>query len=70
MQNDLQQATDVHVSAQTVRIRLGERGMKPWSPQMGVVLAPQHHAGRLAENTKIGKIATGAVSYFVVRPFS
>ncbi|KAL0198179.1 hypothetical protein M9458_006719, partial [Cirrhinus mrigala] len=40
LQNDLQQATNVHVSAQTVRNRLHEGG--------GVVLTAQHHAGRLA----------------------
>uniref|UniRef100_A0AAR2KAC6 Transposase Tc1-like domain-containing protein n=1 Tax=Pygocentrus nattereri TaxID=42514 RepID=A0AAR2KAC6_PYGNA len=48
LQNDLQQATNVHVSAQTVRNRLHEDGMRARRPQMGVVLTVQHHAGRLA----------------------
>lgn len=48
LQNDLQQATNVHVSAQTVRNRLHEGGMRARRPQVGVVLTAQHHAGRLA----------------------
>ncbi|KAL0204673.1 hypothetical protein M9458_002691, partial [Cirrhinus mrigala] len=48
LQNDLQQATNVHVSAQTVRNRLHEGGMRAQRPQAGVVLTAQHHAGRLA----------------------
>uniref|UniRef100_A0AAR2JQW1 Transposase Tc1-like domain-containing protein n=1 Tax=Pygocentrus nattereri TaxID=42514 RepID=A0AAR2JQW1_PYGNA len=48
LQNDLQQATNVHVSAQTVRNRLHEDGMRARRPQMGVVLTAQHRAGRLA----------------------
>ncbi|KAI3371178.1 hypothetical protein L3Q82_023809, partial [Scortum barcoo] len=49
LQNDLQQATNVHVSAQTVRNRLHEGGMRPARrPQVGVVLTAQHRAGRLA----------------------
>ncbi|KAL0202719.1 hypothetical protein M9458_000737, partial [Cirrhinus mrigala] len=48
LQNDLQQATNVHVSAQTVRNRLHEGGMRARRPQAGVVLTAQHHAGRLA----------------------
>uniref|UniRef100_A0A8C7V9S8 Transposase Tc1-like domain-containing protein n=1 Tax=Oncorhynchus mykiss TaxID=8022 RepID=A0A8C7V9S8_ONCMY len=48
LQNDLQQATNVHVSAQTVRNRLREGGMRARRPQVGVVLTAQHHAGRLA----------------------
>ncbi|KAL0175598.1 hypothetical protein M9458_027928, partial [Cirrhinus mrigala] len=48
LQNDLQQATDVHVSAQTVRNRLHEGGMRARRPQVGVVLTAQHRAGRLA----------------------
>uniref|UniRef100_A0A8C7SD56 Tc1-like transposase DDE domain-containing protein n=1 Tax=Oncorhynchus mykiss TaxID=8022 RepID=A0A8C7SD56_ONCMY len=47
LQNDLQQATNVHVSAQTVRNRLHE-GMRARHPQVGVVLTAQHRAGRLA----------------------
>ncbi|CDQ98370.1 unnamed protein product, partial [Oncorhynchus mykiss] len=48
LQNDLQQATNVHVSAQTVRNRLHEGGMRARRPQVGVVLRAQHRAGRLA----------------------
>ncbi|KAI4879755.1 hypothetical protein NFI96_030320, partial [Prochilodus magdalenae] len=48
LQNDLQQATNVHVSAQTVRNRLHEDGMRARRPQMGVVLTAQHRAGHLA----------------------
>uniref|UniRef100_A0A673VJ75 Tc1-like transposase DDE domain-containing protein n=1 Tax=Salmo trutta TaxID=8032 RepID=A0A673VJ75_SALTR len=63
LQNDLQQATNVHVSAQTVRNRLHEAGMRARRPQVGVVLTAQHRAGlwHLPENTKIGKFATGAL---------
>ncbi|KAI4887734.1 hypothetical protein NFI96_006797 [Prochilodus magdalenae] len=43
LQNDLQQATDVHV-----RNRLREDGMRAQRPQMGFVLTAQHRAGRLA----------------------
>uniref|UniRef100_A0A673ZYU8 Transposase Tc1-like domain-containing protein n=1 Tax=Salmo trutta TaxID=8032 RepID=A0A673ZYU8_SALTR len=48
LQNDLQQATNVHVSAQTVRNRLHEGGMRARRPQVGVVLTAQHRAGHLA----------------------
>uniref|UniRef100_A0AAZ3S1P3 Transposase Tc1-like domain-containing protein n=1 Tax=Oncorhynchus tshawytscha TaxID=74940 RepID=A0AAZ3S1P3_ONCTS len=48
LQNDLQQSTNVHVSAQTVRNRLREGGMRARHPQVGVVLTAQHRAGRLA----------------------
>uniref|UniRef100_A0A674AXZ8 Transposase Tc1-like domain-containing protein n=1 Tax=Salmo trutta TaxID=8032 RepID=A0A674AXZ8_SALTR len=48
LQNDLQQPTNVHVSAQTVRNRLHEGGMRAQRPQVGVVLTAQHRAGRLA----------------------
>uniref|UniRef100_A0AAZ3STU8 Transposase Tc1-like domain-containing protein n=2 Tax=Oncorhynchus tshawytscha TaxID=74940 RepID=A0AAZ3STU8_ONCTS len=48
LQNDLQQATNVHVSAQTVRNGLQEGGMRARRPQVGVVLTAQHRAGRLA----------------------
>ncbi|XP_070290925.1 uncharacterized protein [Salvelinus sp. IW2-2015] len=44
LQNDFQQATNVHVSAQTVRNRLHEARR----PQVGVVFTAQHRAGRLA----------------------
>ena len=47
LQNDLQQATNVHVSAQTVRNRLHEGGMRARRPRVGVVLTAQHRAGRL-----------------------
>uniref|UniRef100_A0AAZ3PBS5 Transposase Tc1-like domain-containing protein n=1 Tax=Oncorhynchus tshawytscha TaxID=74940 RepID=A0AAZ3PBS5_ONCTS len=48
LQNELQQATNVHVSAQTVRNKLHEGGMRARRPQVGVVLTAQHRAGRLA----------------------
>ncbi|KAI4883430.1 hypothetical protein NFI96_029838, partial [Prochilodus magdalenae] len=48
LQNDLQQATTVHVSAQTVRNQLHEDGVRARRPQIGVVLTAQHRAGRLA----------------------
>ncbi|KAL0186269.1 hypothetical protein M9458_017939 [Cirrhinus mrigala] len=48
LQNDLQQATNVHVSAQTVGNRLHEGGMRARRSQVGVVLTAQHCAGRLA----------------------
>uniref|UniRef100_A0A8K9XZB2 Transposase Tc1-like domain-containing protein n=1 Tax=Oncorhynchus mykiss TaxID=8022 RepID=A0A8K9XZB2_ONCMY len=48
LQNDLQQARNVHVSAQTVRNRLHEGGMRARRLQVGVVLTAQHRAGRLA----------------------
>ncbi|KAI3368419.1 hypothetical protein L3Q82_025380, partial [Scortum barcoo] len=49
LQNDLQQATNVHVSAQTVRNRLHEGG---------------NEGPTSTENTKIGKFATGASVLF------
>ncbi|KAI3351093.1 hypothetical protein L3Q82_005658 [Scortum barcoo] len=50
LQNDLQQATNVHVSAQTVRNRLHEGGMRARRPQVGVgeCLQPNTCAGCLA----------------------
>lgn len=48
LQNDLKQATNVHVSAPMVRKRLHEDGMRAWHPQVGVVLTAQHRAERLA----------------------
>uniref|UniRef100_A0A8K9V1T1 Tc1-like transposase DDE domain-containing protein n=1 Tax=Oncorhynchus mykiss TaxID=8022 RepID=A0A8K9V1T1_ONCMY len=48
LQNDLQQATNVHVSAQTVRNRLHEGGMRARRPQVVVVLTAQDRAGCLA----------------------
>ncbi|KAL0180356.1 hypothetical protein M9458_025798, partial [Cirrhinus mrigala] len=50
LQNDLQQATNVRVSAQTVRNRLHEGDIKARRPQVGVVLTAQHRAGRLANS--------------------
>ncbi|KAI3354930.1 hypothetical protein L3Q82_004728 [Scortum barcoo] len=61
LQNDLQQATNVHVSAQTVRNRLHEGGMMgPTSTGGGCAYSctAQHHVQdvwHLPENTKIGK---------------
>uniref|UniRef100_A0A9J7YAI0 Transposase n=1 Tax=Cyprinus carpio carpio TaxID=630221 RepID=A0A9J7YAI0_CYPCA len=48
LQNYPQQATNVYVSAQTVRNRLHDGGMRARRPQVGVVLTAQHRAGRLA----------------------
>ncbi|MCJ8737365.1 hypothetical protein PDJAM_G00023040 [Pangasius djambal] len=48
LQNDLQQATGVNVSDQTVRNRLHEGGMRARRPLVGPVLTAQHHAARLA----------------------
>ncbi|KAJ8377134.1 hypothetical protein SKAU_G00077140 [Synaphobranchus kaupii] len=48
LQNDLQQATRVHVSDQTVRNRLHEGGMRARRPVVGPVLTAQHRAARLA----------------------
>ncbi|KAI3376833.1 hypothetical protein L3Q82_000405 [Scortum barcoo] len=63
LQNDLQQATNVHVSAQTVRNRLHEGGMRagPTSTGGGLCLQPNtvQDVWHLPENTKIGKFATG-----------
>ena len=47
IQNDLQQATNVNVSAQTVRNRLHDGGMRAQRPQVGPVLTAQHRAPRL-----------------------
>ena len=48
LQNDLQQATGVHVSDQTVRNRLHEGGMRARRPLVGPVLTAQHCATQLA----------------------
>ncbi|KAJ8361323.1 hypothetical protein SKAU_G00178480 [Synaphobranchus kaupii] len=48
LQNDLQRATRVHVSDQTVRNRLHEGGMRARHPVVGPVLTAQHRAARLA----------------------
>ncbi|KAI3370853.1 hypothetical protein L3Q82_007370 [Scortum barcoo] len=60
LQNDLQQATNVHVSAQTVRNRLHEG---PDVHRWGLRLQPNtvQDVWHLPENTKIGKLATGAL---------
>ena len=47
LQNNLQQATNVQVSAQTVRNRMHEVGMRARRPQLGPVLTAQHRAARL-----------------------
>ena len=47
-QNDLPQATGVHVSDQTVRNSLTEGGMMAQRPLVGHVLTAQHPAARLA----------------------
>ena len=47
LQNDLQQATNVQVSAQTVRNRLHEDGMNARRPQLGPVLTVRHRRARL-----------------------
>ena len=46
-QNDFQQATNVNVSAQTVRNRLHDCGMRARRPQVGPVLTAQHRGARL-----------------------
>ena len=46
-QNNLQQATNVQVSAQTVRNRFHEAGMRARRPQVGPVLTAQHCTARL-----------------------
>ena len=63
LQNDLQQATNVHVSAQTVRNRLHEGGMRARHPQVGPVLTAQHRAAdwHLPQNTRIGRFAIGTL---------
>uniref|UniRef100_A0A8L0DVW2 Nucleobindin 2a n=1 Tax=Oncorhynchus mykiss TaxID=8022 RepID=A0A8L0DVW2_ONCMY len=45
LQNNLQQATNVHVSAQMVRNRLHEGGMRARRPQVGVVLTARFGGG-------------------------
>uniref|UniRef100_A0A803J4G0 Tc1-like transposase DDE domain-containing protein n=1 Tax=Xenopus tropicalis TaxID=8364 RepID=A0A803J4G0_XENTR len=69
LQNDLQWATNVHVSAQTVRNRLHKGGMRAQRPQVGLCLKPNtvQDVWHLPENTKIGKFATGAL-YEILRP--
>uniref|UniRef100_A0AAY4BZF5 Transposase Tc1-like domain-containing protein n=1 Tax=Denticeps clupeoides TaxID=299321 RepID=A0AAY4BZF5_9TELE len=47
LQNHLQKAKNEHVSAQTVRNRLHEGGMKAKRPQVGVVLTAPHRAACL-----------------------
>ncbi len=45
LQNDLQQATGVNVSDQTIR---NEGGLRAWRPLVGPVLAARHSGARLA----------------------
>lgn len=48
LQNNLQQATDVVVCAQTGRNRLHEGGVRAQRSQVGVALTAKRHTGRLA----------------------
>ena len=48
LQNDLQQATGVNVSDQTIRNRLHEGGLRARRPLVGPVLTAQHQRARLA----------------------
>ncbi|KAI3352196.1 hypothetical protein L3Q82_005160 [Scortum barcoo] len=47
-QNDLQRATGVNVSTQTIRNRLHEGGLRARRPVVGPVLTAQHRGARLA----------------------
>ncbi|KAI3368393.1 hypothetical protein L3Q82_008099 [Scortum barcoo] len=64
LQNDLQQATNVHVSAQTVRNRLHEGGMRARRPQVGVVLVltAQHRAGRFGICQRTPRLANSPLA--------
>ncbi|TWW54864.1 hypothetical protein D4764_0100900 [Takifugu flavidus] len=48
LQNDLQRATGVNVSTQTIRNRLHEGGLRARRPVVGPVLNAQHRGARLA----------------------
>ncbi len=48
LQNDLQQATGVNVSDQTIRNKLHEGGLRAQRPLVGPVLTDQHRGVRLA----------------------
>ena len=48
LKNDLQQATGVNVSAQTIRNRLHEGGLRARLPVVCPVLTAQHRGARLA----------------------
>ncbi|KAL0153599.1 hypothetical protein M9458_051079 [Cirrhinus mrigala] len=48
LQNDLQRATGVNVSTQTIRNRLHEDGLRARRPVVGPVLTAQHRRARLA----------------------
>ncbi len=48
LQNDLQQATGVNVSDQTIRNRLHEGGLRARRPLVGPVLTARHRGARLA----------------------
>lgn len=65
LQNDLQQATGVNVSDQTIRNRLHEGGLRAQRPVVGPVLTAQHSGARLAFpiNTRIGGSATDALCF-------
>lgn len=48
LRNDLQNATGVNVSNQTIRNRHHEGDLRAWCPLVGPVLMAQHHGSRLA----------------------
>jgi len=48
LQNELQQATGVNISDQTIRNRLHEGGNQKQCPLVGPVLTARHHGSRLA----------------------
>ena len=60
LQNDLLQATLVHVSDQTLRNRLHEGGVRARCSLVGPVPSTVQHYCHLPENTRIGKFAIGA----------
>lgn len=69
LQNDLQRATGVNVSTQTIRNKLHEGGLRVRRPVVGPVLTAQHCGARPAflKNTRIGKSATGALYFSQTR---
>ncbi|CDR11503.1 unnamed protein product, partial [Oncorhynchus mykiss] len=66
LQNDLQQATNVHVSVQTVRNRLHEGGMRARRLQVGVPNTVQD-VWHLPENTKIGVLGGRTALHVLAR---
>ena len=68
LQND-QQATIMHVSAQTVRNRLHEGGMRARRPQVGHITHITY-CRHLPENTKIGRFSIGALCSSRMRRFT